>query len=105
MTDRVILPANKVYRDWPEDAPGENGKYQCVCHSCGSLFIGNKRRITCRVCAASPNAGEVSEAELEKAAAAAFNSVPWDQMPLPEKVSAVYAIQRALSAIGLKVGG
>jgi hypothetical protein len=36
--------------DWPEDFKHENGNYQCQCLTCGQLFIGHKRRITCKVC-------------------------------------------------------
>jgi hypothetical protein len=38
-------------RDWTEDAAHENGRYQNKCANCGSLFIGHKRRVWCRVCA------------------------------------------------------
>lgn len=38
--------------DWPEDYSDENGQYQCECTTCGKLFIGHKRRITCKLCAA-----------------------------------------------------
>ena len=36
--------------DWVEDAGHENGNYTCLCSSCGSEFIGHKRRVTCKVC-------------------------------------------------------
>ncbi len=38
-------------RDWTEDFPHENGNYNCKCLMCGEMFIGHKRRFTCRVCA------------------------------------------------------
>jgi hypothetical protein len=57
------------------------------------------------IIAASPSSGAVTEEMLEAAAAAAFNSLPWEETPLPEKVRAVYAIRRALSVIGLTVEG
>lgn len=38
-------------RDWTEDFEHENGQYFCRCHTCGHLFIGYKRRITCKMCA------------------------------------------------------
>lgn len=36
--------------DWPEDSKHENGKYYCQCHKCGSMFVGHKRRVLCKVC-------------------------------------------------------
>lgn len=36
--------------DWDADAAHENGKYQCRCCNCGNLFIGHKRRVTCKTC-------------------------------------------------------
>jgi len=42
-------------KDWPEDAEHENGKYWCECIKCAGTFIGHKRRIICKVCAAPPN--------------------------------------------------
>lgn len=39
-------------RDWLEDAKHENGNYECRCHQCGMFFIGHKRRVTCKACAA-----------------------------------------------------
>jgi hypothetical protein len=49
--------------DWPEDFSGENGQYQNKCTSCGKLFIGHKRRVTCKVCAnpAPPASDDVRE--------------------------------------------
>lgn len=38
-------------RDWPEDFSHENGRYQNVCIDCGEIFIGHKRRVTCKKCA------------------------------------------------------
>lgn len=40
-------------RDWIEDASHENGNYQCLCSTCGNTFIGHKRRVTCKACAAT----------------------------------------------------
>ena len=38
-------------RDWPEDAADEdNGRYQNTCRLCGNMFIGHKRRVTCKLC-------------------------------------------------------
>ena len=42
-------------RDWPEDFAGENGNYWNTCSTCGHPFIGYKRRLSCKVCAAPPS--------------------------------------------------
>lgn len=38
-------------RDWTEDFPHENGRYQCHCVECGLMFYGHKRRHICKLCA------------------------------------------------------
>lgn len=38
-------------RDWTGDRGHENGNYQCRCCICGEMFIGHKRRVTCKLCA------------------------------------------------------
>lgn len=40
--------------DRPDDYPHENGNYVCMCADCGKSFMGHKRRVQCRVCAAAP---------------------------------------------------
>lgn len=42
-------------RDWAEDTAYENGNYNCRCSTCGEIFVGYKRRVTCRVCASGGN--------------------------------------------------
>lgn len=42
---------NDDSRNWPDDFAHENGNYQVRCVSCGGIFLGHKRRTTCRVCA------------------------------------------------------
>jgi hypothetical protein len=42
--------ADRISRDWPEDANDENGNYCCVCRLCGNEFTGHKRRFVCKVC-------------------------------------------------------
>lgn len=44
-----------VAGDWPEDFSHENGQYQCMCCHCGNMFIGHKRRVTCKACASQPH--------------------------------------------------
>lgn len=36
--------------DWPEDFIHENGNYQNKCCHCKTLFIGHKRRQSCKKC-------------------------------------------------------
>jgi len=38
-------------KDWTEDFEHENGMYQNRCRTCNELFIGHKRRMTCKECA------------------------------------------------------
>lgn len=38
-------------RDWEEDWAHNNGQYLCRCMWCKLMFMGHKRRVTCRVCA------------------------------------------------------
>lgn len=52
----LLNAATPAVRDWREDADHENGKYQCQCAGCGDTFIGHKRRVMCKVCAATPAA-------------------------------------------------
>lgn len=44
---RKVTPAA---RNWVEDRCRENGNYSCQCVTCGSVFIGHKRRVTCKIC-------------------------------------------------------
>lgn len=45
--------------DWPEDFRDENGNYENRCIRCQQGFIGNKRRVVCKLCAAKfPVKGE-----------------------------------------------
>lgn len=37
-------------RSWTSDFNHENGRYGNLCSKCGKLFLGHKRRITCRTC-------------------------------------------------------
>jgi hypothetical protein len=41
-------------RTWHEDEGHENGNYFCNCIECGRQFIGHKRRVICKSCAAPP---------------------------------------------------
>lgn len=54
-----LNPFPNSAKDWPEDFSHENGNYLCLCTTCGSQFIGYKRRVTCRECSdPSPAAPE-----------------------------------------------
>jgi hypothetical protein len=46
--DAVPAPS----RDWTEDFSHENGNYNCRCTHCGEMFVGHKRRVICKLCAA-----------------------------------------------------
>ena len=35
---------------FPEDYSHENGKYLNMCSECKDVFIGHKRRVTCKLC-------------------------------------------------------
>lgn len=41
--------------DWKEDFSHENGNYQNRCITCGTMFLGHKRRVECKICAEKPN--------------------------------------------------
>lgn len=47
----VISKQVSVEKDWTEDFEHENGMYQNRCRTCNGLFIGYKRRLTCKECA------------------------------------------------------
>lgn len=46
------IPTEDDPRNWREDFPHENGNYVNRCHDCDNLFLGHKRRITCKLCSA-----------------------------------------------------
>lgn len=48
--EAVLVLPNNGPRDWVEDFTTNSGTYQCRCIYCEQLFIGYKRRITCKVC-------------------------------------------------------
>lgn len=48
--------------DWDEYAAHENGRYQCRCRVCDNLFIGHKRRVTCKACVSSQGEGQLAAA-------------------------------------------
>jgi hypothetical protein len=41
-------------RDWEGDFDKENGQYLNMCCRCNQLFVGYKRRMVCKACAAKP---------------------------------------------------
>lgn len=50
-TYRWLRDTTQEERSWPEDAAHENGSYFNTCRTgCGRVFIGHKRRVTCKVC-------------------------------------------------------
>jgi len=46
--------AEMIERGWPEDALHENGNYENQCCHCGEMFIGHKRRVSCKPCSKNP---------------------------------------------------
>lgn len=58
----TAIPTKCAPCDWPEDFSHENGNYQNRC-SCGIMFIGHKRRVTCKVCATPPPSAPVAREE------------------------------------------
>jgi hypothetical protein len=63
------LPApesKEANRDWDEDFNHENGNYQCHCGVCGNYFIGHKRRVRCKVCAAIPAPQQLKEPAIDE---------------------------------------
>jgi hypothetical protein len=50
-------------QDWPEDWPLDNGMYMHRCAACSAEFIGHKRRVSCKLCAASPTAPPPTQPE------------------------------------------
>jgi len=49
-------------RSWKEDFTHENGNYLLRCASCGELFLGHKRRFTCKMCNDHPLSPEEKQA-------------------------------------------
>ncbi len=57
-------PKEPTKYDWPEDWPLENGNYSCRCLECWVIFIGHKRRQTCRACTFSKIPRHASDCSL-----------------------------------------
>jgi hypothetical protein len=53
-------------RDWTEDFPHENGKYQNECLVCRETFLGHKRRVVCKLCASMPKTVVIKELRFAK---------------------------------------
>jgi hypothetical protein len=65
--------------DWPDDME----RYTCICHNCKRTFMGNKRRVTCRVCATkAPEPGDAYTLE-QGIAASSSCPVCGDNSPHP----------------------
>ena len=48
---KLLKDTTQDERSWPEDYVDENGQYFNTCHNCLRVFLGYKRRGTCKVCA------------------------------------------------------
>lgn len=51
--------------NWPEDFTHENGNYECICSACRKSFIGHKRRICCKQCAAPSAVSIITSSQKE----------------------------------------
>ena len=47
---KKMLAANAPVNSWAEDFEHENGMYNCICFTCGEVFMGHKRRTQCKKC-------------------------------------------------------
>jgi hypothetical protein len=65
-------PSAPQDRDWPEDFEHENGNYICRCVGCKQLFVGHKRRVECKVCAAQSSAPQDESLRIVR-----VNDEPW----------------------------
>lgn len=55
---KLLKDTTQDERSWSDDFCHENGHYYTVCCHCLRTFIGHKRRVTCRVCAAPSHPGQ-----------------------------------------------
>jgi len=93
-TYRWLRDTTQEERSWPEDAAHENGSYFNTCRTgCGRVFIGHKRRVTCKVCdteRAPDLAAEVERLRAsERRAYAALDKACGDVTDLRRKVEAL----------------
>jgi hypothetical protein len=51
---KLLKDTTHEERSYPEDSQHENGNYSCGCCVCLREFVGHKRRVICKVCAAAP---------------------------------------------------
>jgi hypothetical protein len=49
---RLLKDTTPIERQWGEDASHENGCYHNTCCQCLRMFVGHKRRVVCKACAA-----------------------------------------------------
>lgn len=74
---KLLKNTTPAEREWAEDASHENGCCHNTCSDCGRMFVGHKRRVICKSCAAAPAApapevaAQVGEREAFEAWAAA----------------------------------
>ena len=55
---KLLKDSTYEERCWKEDISHENGNYHCVCTNFGRQFVGHKRRVICKACAAEPKPTE-----------------------------------------------
>ena len=58
---KLLKDTTQEERSWGEDSAHENGNYFCNCCVCLRVFVGHKRRVLCKVCAAAPSPSGVEE--------------------------------------------
>lgn len=107
MTERVILPRTATEEMWEA---GESAVSESFSMKYGKRAAA--REIYNAMLAASPNAGEVSAEELEKAAKAIWDRAnedgtdpEWDELTDFNKEQGRDLARAALSSLGIKVGG
>ena len=91
MTTRLIVPAEAT----EEMVKAAKSAHHNYIRSDDASFI------LAASLAASPASGKVSEADVEKAARAAFNSLPWEEYSNFDRQNYIHMIERALASLGL----
>ena len=78
---------------WQEDFNHKNGNYENSCSTCQSLFIGHKRRVTCKVCAMNALRAERDQLKAREKAC--------ETMDQAQKLALLRALQECGATLGL----
>jgi hypothetical protein len=81
--------------DWTEDFAHENGRYQNKCANCGTVFIGHKRRVCCKVCALQDKSVATADAPFTQAAKTVLDSGVADKVMGEVRADAQVDLARA----------